>query len=150
MFDPSSNDLKRAVRDLRAALGKTQSEFGALIGKGLATVQRYEGVVPPKGKVLGQLAALALENSQLTLAALFRSALDEELGGLQASVTSLRMQQHMLQAIGLLTQLENELPMPEEAIKKRTRQAVELLRSGMKEGDKLRTIVSEEESEDSQ
>lgn len=133
MFDPSSNDLKRAVRDLRAALGKTQTEFGALIGKGLATVQRYEGVVPPRGRVLVRLAALADDNSQTTLAALFRSALEEELGGLQTSLIANSLLQELLLARGLLIELGKDFP----TLEQRVNQVDARLLSAMEKGRKL-------------
>jgi len=61
-------------------LGKTQTEFGALIGKGLATVQRYETLVPPKGKALVRLEKLAWENGFKEYANAFRGALIAEFG----------------------------------------------------------------------
>ncbi len=76
----SNDSLRAAVKTLRLALGKTQTEFGALIGKGLATVQRYEMLVPPKGKVLVTLYNLARENRLDECASLFRTALLTELG----------------------------------------------------------------------
>jgi hypothetical protein len=76
----SSENLKVMVRELREGLGKTQTEFGALIGKGLATVQRYETLVAPKGKVLVQLEKLARESGFKECADAFRGALIAELG----------------------------------------------------------------------
>lgn len=76
----SSANLKVMVRQLREGLGKTQTEFGALIGKGLATVQRYEALVPPKGKVLVGLEKLARENGFMEYADAFKDALIAELG----------------------------------------------------------------------
>jgi transcriptional regulator with XRE-family HTH domain len=82
----SNDDVKSAVRRLRLALEKTQTEFGALIGKGLATVQRYETLVPPKGKVLVRLQRLAESKGVDECAVIFRDALLDELGvgGLQS------------------------------------------------------------------
>jgi transcriptional regulator with XRE-family HTH domain len=80
----SNSDLKETVKRLRLALGTTQTEFGVLIGKGLATVQRYETLVPPKGKVLVRLQKLAQDNGLDECAVIFRNALLNELGiGLQ-------------------------------------------------------------------
>ena len=62
------------------ALGKTQTEFGTLLGKGIATIQRYETLVPPKGKVLAQLEQLAHAHGYDEYAAIFRTALAVELG----------------------------------------------------------------------
>jgi hypothetical protein len=76
----SSENLKVTVRQLREGLGRTQTEFGALIEKGLATVQRYETLVPPKGKVLVRLEKLARENGFTEYADAFRGALIAELG----------------------------------------------------------------------
>ena len=76
----SSPDLRPAVRSLRLALKKTQTEFGALIGKTLPTVQRYENLVPPKGSVLTRLANVAHENGLEDYARLFRLALAAEMG----------------------------------------------------------------------
>lgn len=74
------NNLREAVRRLRLDLGKTQTEFGVLIGKGLATIQRYETLVAPKGKVLLRLEKLARENRLDECAKTFRDALLAELG----------------------------------------------------------------------
>jgi hypothetical protein len=76
----SSANVRDAVRRLRGGLGKTQTAFGELIGKGLATVQRYETLVPPKGKVLVQLEKLALESGFDECAKIFRNELRNELG----------------------------------------------------------------------
>lgn len=76
----STKDLRGAVRELRVALGRTQTQFGQLIGKGLATIQRYETLVPPKGAVLAMLGRLAEENGRHDLSVIFHSALAEELG----------------------------------------------------------------------
>jgi hypothetical protein len=76
----SSENLEVTVRQLREGLGKTQTAFGAMIGKGLATVQRYETLVPPKGKVLVRLETLARENGFTEYADAFRDALIAELG----------------------------------------------------------------------
>jgi transcriptional regulator with XRE-family HTH domain len=76
----SNSDLKETVKRLRLALGKSQTKFGALIGKGLATVQRYETLVPPKGKALVQLEKLASESGFDECANIFRNALRDELG----------------------------------------------------------------------
>jgi len=81
----SSENLKVMVRQLREGLGKTQTEFGALIGKGLATVQRYEALVPPKGKVLVALEKLARKNGFTEYADAFKGALIAELGMGQSS-----------------------------------------------------------------
>jgi transcriptional regulator with XRE-family HTH domain len=77
---PSNDDLRAAVRGLRLALGKTQTEFGALIEKSLPTIQRYESVVPPRGKVLLKLERLARGNCFDEHAQSFREALRADLG----------------------------------------------------------------------
>ena|ERR1017187_6471241 len=77
---PSNNDLRFAVRGLRLALGKTQTEFGDLIGKSLPTVQRYESLVPPKGKILLRLERLARDTRFDEYAQTFREALRADLG----------------------------------------------------------------------
>jgi len=76
----SSTDLRKTVRKLRDALDKSQQEFGQMIGKGLATIQRYETLVPPRGSVLTRLEMLALEHGFDEYASEFRTALAEELG----------------------------------------------------------------------
>jgi transcriptional regulator with XRE-family HTH domain len=76
----SSDTLREAVKRLRNDLGKTQTEFGVLIGKGLATIQRYETLVPPKGKVLLRLERLAREKGFNECADVFREALLADLG----------------------------------------------------------------------
>jgi len=69
-----------AVRDLRSALNKTQTEFGRMIGKGLATIQRYETLVPPKGEALTQFANLAQNLQRFDLANIFLRTLAAEIG----------------------------------------------------------------------
>ena len=78
--------MRGAVKELRLALGKSQTEFGALIHKSLPTIQRYEGVVAPAGRVLADLAALARVNRLDTLADLFQEAFDREVGVAGASL----------------------------------------------------------------
>ena len=119
MYDQSSQDLKKAVKDLRSALGKTQTEFGVLIGKGLATVQRYEALVPPKGKTLVTLSTLADANSQPVLAALFRSALEKEIGALHAGISGFRTQEALILAIGILQpMIEGKLSVPKKTLER--------------------------------
>ena len=115
----STSDLRAAVRQLRTAMGKSQTEFGALIGKGLATIQRYETLVPPRGKVLPDLVLLAEQNSQPVLAALFRSALEQEIGGLRAALGIGKFQQAVVAAIIQLQQLRRTLPRNPEAIQRK-------------------------------
>jgi hypothetical protein len=76
----STDDLRFAVRGFRLALAKTQTEFGALIGKSLPTIQRYELLVPPKGKILFTLESLAREKRFDEYAQTFRDAIRDELG----------------------------------------------------------------------
>jgi transcriptional regulator with XRE-family HTH domain len=73
-------DLRKTVKDFRHALGKTQTEFGRLIGKSLPTVQRYESLAPPRGGVLFQLEEIAREHHLSEYAFAFQCALAEELG----------------------------------------------------------------------
>src|SRR4051812_6946967 len=75
-----TTDLKKTVKDFRRALGKTQTEFGQLIGKALPTVQRYEALSPPRGRVLAQLMELADEHSLRDFARTFGLALSAEIG----------------------------------------------------------------------
>jgi transcriptional regulator with XRE-family HTH domain len=121
--------LRSAVRQLRMAMGKSQTEFGALIGKGLATIQRYEALVPPRGKVLSDLVLLAEQNSQPGLAALFRSALEQEIGGLRAALGIGKLQEAVLKATAQLQQLERKLPRNPDAIKRR----LKAIEAGLKE-----------------
>lgn len=75
-----SEKVREAVRSLRRSIKTpdgdpiSQTEFGRLIGKSLNTIQRYEGLVAPKGVVLWDLRALAAEHGQLELAKLFEDA----------------------------------------------------------------------------
>jgi transcriptional regulator with XRE-family HTH domain len=76
----AGHSLRAAVRGLRLALGKTQTEFGTMIGKSLPTIQRYETLVPPKGKTLLKLERLASEKRFDEYARTFREALRRDLG----------------------------------------------------------------------
>ncbi len=79
-------NLKESVRKLRHAIPTetgeilSQTEFGRMIGKSLNTIQRYEGLVPPKGAVLMQLHQLAAKHEQIELAQVFWEAAAEDLG----------------------------------------------------------------------
>ncbi len=75
-----ADSVKEAVRKLREALGKTQTEFGQMIGASLPTIQRYERLVAPKGKVLVKLEGLAREYGLEEYAGVFENALTQELG----------------------------------------------------------------------
>lgn len=80
--DPKSSvDLKSAVKELRTKLGLSQTEFGRLIGKSIATIQRYETLVPPQGKVLSDLSTLAFLNGESRLAQVFTEALRVQMAG---------------------------------------------------------------------
>lgn len=78
--------LRAAVKNLRLSIKSptgeplTQTEFGRLLGKSLNTIQRYETLMPPKGRALAELAALANRHDRKELELLFTSALSEELG----------------------------------------------------------------------
>ncbi len=71
-----SQQVQAAARQLRSALGLTQTEFAKRIGKGIATVQRYETQSAPSGPVLNRLAELAESQGLQDLAAVFRQALE--------------------------------------------------------------------------
>lgn len=73
-------DTKTAVRELRKALGDTQQQFATRLGMAISTVVRYELTRPPKGKVLNQLAHLAITNGRPEIAHVFFEALDDEMG----------------------------------------------------------------------
>ena len=64
-----------AVRELRTALGLSQTEFGRLLGKSLPTVQRWETLRPPDGKALALLEQLATDRNHPELARPFHDAL---------------------------------------------------------------------------
>ncbi len=72
-------DLRLHVKNFRSRLGLSQTEFGRLIGKSLPTVQRYENLVPPRGRVLTDLAELASRRGAADLARIFRQALSDEI-----------------------------------------------------------------------
>jgi transcriptional regulator with XRE-family HTH domain len=72
--------IRQAVKQLRSALGMTQSELAIRVGRSLATIQRWEGVVSPKGQALVQLISLAGAGGQRELVPLFQDALAAELG----------------------------------------------------------------------
>ena len=84
----SRDELRRATKDFRLSIRDedgnpiSQTEFGRLLGKSLNTVQRYETLVPPTGKVLAKLARLAGERQQTAFAEIFAKALADEIGPL--------------------------------------------------------------------
>jgi len=66
--------LRRAVRDLREALGLTQVQFPQRLRKSYATVQRYETAKAPNGLALVDLVVVAKEAARFDLADIFRQA----------------------------------------------------------------------------
>ena len=72
-------DLRLSLKD-EAGNSLSQTEFGRLIGKSLNTVQRYEQLVPPRGRVLIELSALALSRRRPEHARIFSQALENEFG----------------------------------------------------------------------
>jgi transcriptional regulator with XRE-family HTH domain len=75
----STGNLREAVRSLRVAMGLTQTKFAERVSVSLPTVQRWEKVVPPRGKALYSLSRLASEIGKMDLSSLFLSALTREL-----------------------------------------------------------------------
>jgi transcriptional regulator with XRE-family HTH domain len=69
--------LMSAVRDLRTALGLSQTEFGLRIGKSLPTIQRWETLRPPDGEALADLERLANDEKYPELAKPFSAALKD-------------------------------------------------------------------------
>jgi transcriptional regulator with XRE-family HTH domain len=76
------NQVTAAVRKLRLGLDDTQQSFATRLGMAIATVVRYEHNRPPSGRALAKLERVALESGFQEYAAVFRKALDEELGEL--------------------------------------------------------------------
>jgi transcriptional regulator with XRE-family HTH domain len=73
-------ELMKATRQLRTAMGLTQTAFAQRVGKTLPTIQRYETLAQPRGEVLVKLMKLADEHGHADLAELFQDALSTELG----------------------------------------------------------------------
>src|SRR5205809_7156719 len=69
-----------AVRSLRLSLEESQQEFAHRLKVAIRTIARYEGGQPPRGKALGNLACLAFEFGFKDHAAIFRAALEREMG----------------------------------------------------------------------
>ncbi len=69
-----------AVKQLRDALGLTQTEFAQKLGRGLSTVQRWERDVPPRDEALLPLVYLAHSSGHEEIARSLRSMLSTELG----------------------------------------------------------------------
>jgi transcriptional regulator with XRE-family HTH domain len=72
--------VRNGVKQLRTILGLTQTELGMKIGRSLATIQRFESLVAPKGEALVQLMKLAADAGAPHLVLLFQSSLAVELG----------------------------------------------------------------------
>lgn len=105
-------DLKDAVRQLREALGLTQTRFADELGRGMSTVQRWEKVVPPRGKALADLYKLALNRGLNTLASAFHQALILELG----ASASYKLSGLQLRLNLIINALRNERSKPAERI----------------------------------
>jgi transcriptional regulator with XRE-family HTH domain len=76
----AGSTTRAAVVQLRERLGLTQPEFASRLDISMPSVQRYERLVAPTGKVLAQLAILAKEAGYDDLASEFHAALIEDLG----------------------------------------------------------------------
>ena len=70
-MSPSAGSAE--TRAFRKATGLTQTVFGQMLGYSLPTVQRWEGLVGPRGKALADLESAALRQSMPSHAAAFRA-----------------------------------------------------------------------------
>jgi transcriptional regulator with XRE-family HTH domain len=71
--------LRQAVRELRTALGETQTQFAVRMNVSFPTLVRYELSRAPSGRALGKLFEIA--NGKFPeQAAVFRAAIVEEIG----------------------------------------------------------------------
>jgi transcriptional regulator with XRE-family HTH domain len=68
----------KMVRELRQHLGLTQTEFASKLGQGMSTIQRYEQLVPPRGRALAKMIALAEKSGRPDIADVLRSAYADE------------------------------------------------------------------------
>jgi transcriptional regulator with XRE-family HTH domain len=75
MMHDARRKVMSAIRDLRTALGLSQTEFGRRLNRSLPTIQRWETLRPPNSKALAELQQLATESKQPELAKLFHAAL---------------------------------------------------------------------------
>lgn len=82
----NTKEVRDAVLELRTRLKLTQTQFGNIIGKGLATVQRYETLVAPKGTVLNKLMILSAEHNHQDITGTFGRAFSEEFGATDKQV----------------------------------------------------------------
>lgn len=87
-----TEELVSTVRKLRIALDATQQEFAHRLGLAIATVVRYEHNRPPRGKALAKLERVAAAQGLDEYAAVFRSALSNELGAPPPAPTSFTLQ----------------------------------------------------------
>lgn len=75
------NPVSEALRSLRVVgLNESQQEFAQRLNIAIRTVARYESGQPPHGKALGKLARLALDLGFNDQAAVFRVALENDMG----------------------------------------------------------------------
>ena len=73
------DELSKAVRDLRTAMGLTQQEFANRVQTAIRTITRWEHNQPPHGRALVQLAQIAEARELKPIAAKFVQALECEL-----------------------------------------------------------------------
>ena len=85
-------DLRKSVRGLRHSMkegnGKhvSQTQFAAMIGVSLNTVQRYETLVAPSGAALVALARLARAEGKTELMNTFLQAVTWEIGAREVTI----------------------------------------------------------------
>jgi hypothetical protein len=78
-------EIREAVKRLRTAIKNpdgtplTQVQFAPILGVGLSTLQRYEQLVPPKGKTLYVLADIARQHGHSDLELFFKTVGNKEL-----------------------------------------------------------------------
>jgi transcriptional regulator with XRE-family HTH domain len=70
--EKTRNTVRRAVVELRNALGLTQQKFAGVLNTAVTTIARYETSHPPSGKALLRLAEIAHEKGLLDLSGQFR------------------------------------------------------------------------------
>jgi transcriptional regulator with XRE-family HTH domain len=70
--------MMKMVRELRQYLGLTQTQFAAELGQGMSTIQRYEQLVPPRGRALAKMIAMAEKAGRKDIAEMLRSGYADE------------------------------------------------------------------------
>jgi transcriptional regulator with XRE-family HTH domain len=128
--------LMKMVRELRQHLGLTQTEFAEKLGQGMSTIQRYEQLVPPRGRALARIITIAEKAGRHDIADGLRGAYADEVTDNTAKAWIQLGAQASYELDSIITDLESAR---ELVIIGRKKMAAELLESSVQRLKQLKS-----------